>query len=161
MTTEKIMIKHYFNSIHPYGGITYCYKVIDNILYVGIAYCSPKDIYSRKVGRKVAETNLNNLIESGEECTVKARFITGFKTNVADVIKNHLETISYDDRFNEAISFVLNKNSFNDEKYHNLIINYSDCFSEMINEYHFYKVEQKLINDGQIINSCMKYYYCE
>lgn len=160
MTTEKNIIKHFFNTIHPHGGLTYCYKVIDNDVYVGIAYCSPKDIYSRKIGRKVAEANLAALVDSGENYLIKARFIIGFKANVADIIKTYIGTISYDEKLNSIILSVLNTDSFNDKNYDTLILNYSDYFSEMINQYHFHNIEQKLLDDGENINSCIKYWLC-
>jgi hypothetical protein len=65
--SEHIRIVHLFDHDYPYGGCTIAYKPerfdgtgypIGKFARVAVAYCSPLDRYSRKLGRHLAVSNL-------------------------------------------------------------------------------------------------------
>lgn len=45
-----------------YGGATLCYTMIDNDTYLAVAYCHPKDRYTKAHGRARSFGLLNQLI---------------------------------------------------------------------------------------------------
>ena len=155
MNTE-VMIRHFFDSYHPHGGFTYCYKIVNNVLYVGIAYCSNKDIYSRKHGRNIAKNNLDAILNSSNDYVIKSRFIIGFKTQIENVFLEYLAEFDNSELFSNAFNSMICINDKNEPIISEYIKKSSDEFSDMIYYYH-YSIERRLLTDGNVINSLVKY----
>jgi hypothetical protein len=48
------------------GSFTIVSTVTDNFVEYGVSFCSPKDVFSKKVGASIAKTRLADLIETGK-----------------------------------------------------------------------------------------------
>lgn len=87
------------------GGNSFAIDRVDGRLFVGVSHCSPKDQFSKKIGRGLAYANLKELIQKYNEDGIevitvgttmkKCGKITGFVVN--DDIMFHL----FMDRFSE------------------------------------------------------------
>ena len=92
MIDMKSRITHLFDSNDPFGGVTFAFAedVSTHDVYVGVATCSEKDQFCRKVGRKLAEERLNQLITHGTDVVMKkdSNLVTAFKIN-----KKHLKDV--------------------------------------------------------------------
>ena len=92
MIDMKSRITHLFDSDDPFGGVTFAFAedVSTHDVYVGVAACSEKDQFCRKVGRELAEERLNQLITHGTDVVMKkdSNLVTAFKIN-----KKHLKDV--------------------------------------------------------------------
>ena len=88
-----------------------------NKLCVGIAYCSPKDSFNRKIGRKISEENLKYVIEEYEKNNHDDIFVTDLNNGIVvgfvvnnDILMNECIFSQYEDTNNFAkhIKFSIN-----------------------------------------------------
>lgn len=82
---------HNFFKFDAFGGNTFALEIVDGRLFVGVAHCSERDQYDKKMGRAIAEYYLDELKnankEFGYECVInegdaiRLSKITGFVVN--------------------------------------------------------------------------------
>ncbi len=59
MVANRIRVVHFFDRTDPKGGVTVAYRKTSehnssNMVEVAVAYCSPKDQFSKKIGTSLA-----------------------------------------------------------------------------------------------------------
>lgn len=97
---SKLYYKHYrhknFDEILPHGGTTISMVVFPNRLEIGLAICSKKDIFCKKIGRDIADYRRKK-----ETLTVtKTQILTSlidYNPDIKNILINHKNQISLEE----------------------------------------------------------------